>query len=101
MDLPEENKNIEVNLSHSIPNFLNNAKNKCSEEKSTIKKAAFLVLCFMIVEFIGGFCANSIAIMSDAAHLFSDFIGFAISIIAITISEIPATNAMSFGYHRS
>jgi zinc transporter 2 len=55
----------------------------------------------MTIEIIGGYLANSIAIMSDAAHLLSDFLGFIISIISIVISRKKATNEMSFGFHRA
>ena len=61
------------------------------------------VVCFifMIIEFIGGYFAGSIAIMSDAAHLLSDFLGFIISIVSIHISRRTASTEMSFGYHRA
>ena len=55
----------------------------------------------MIIEVIGGYLANSIAIMSDAAHLLSDLLGFLISIISIYISRKVAKNDMSYGYHRA
>lgn len=58
-------------------------------------------LVFMIIEMIGGYIANSIAIMSDAAHLFSDFLGFIISIASIKIAKRQATNYMSYGFHRA
>lgn len=58
-------------------------------------------LVFMIIEIIGGYIANSIAIMSDAAHLFSDFLGFIISIASIKIAKRQATNYMSYGFHRA
>ena len=61
------------------------------------------VICtiFMTIEIIGGYLANSIAIMSDAAHLLSDLLGFLISIISIYISRKVAKNNMSYGYHRA
>ena len=55
----------------------------------------------MTIEFIGGLLAGSMAIMTDAAHLLSDFSGFAISIFSIWIGTRPASNNMSFGYHRA
>ena len=45
-----------------------------------------ICLIFMIIEIIDGYLANSIVIMSDAAHLLSDLLGFVISIISIYIS---------------
>ncbi|KAH1014605.1 hypothetical protein HUJ05_012454 [Dendroctonus ponderosae] len=56
---------------------------------------------FMLAELIGGYFAGSLAVMTDAAHLFSDFIGFLISLLAILLSRKPATKHMTFGYYRS
>jgi len=55
----------------------------------------------MIIEIIGGYLANSIAIMSGAGHLLSDLLGFIISIISIYIRRKVAKNNMSYGYHRA
>ena len=41
---------------------------------------------FICVEVVGGYMANSIAIMSDAAHIASDVIGFGISICSLKIA---------------
>ena len=40
----------------------------------------------MITEFVGGYISNSLAIMTDAAHMFSDVAGFMISFFSIYIS---------------
>jgi zinc transporter 2 len=74
------------------------------KNEDTLKKlwiVSLLCLTFMTIEVIGGYIANSIAIMSDAAHLLSDFLGFIISIVSIYISRRGATHEMSFGYHRA
>lgn len=63
--------------------------------------AAGFCLLFMIAEVIGGYFANSLAIMTDAAHLLSDLAGFFISIFALWVSTRPATSRMSFGFHRA
>nr|CAI5849836.1 unnamed protein product [Callosobruchus analis] len=39
--------------------------------------------------------------MTDAAHLFSDFIGFLISLLAIWIGRKPPSKSMTFGYYRA
>eukprot|EP01022_Parablepharisma_sp_SALTPOND_P001360 TRINITY_DN106186_c0_g1_i1.p1 TRINITY_DN106186_c0_g1~~TRINITY_DN106186_c0_g1_i1.p1 ORF type:complete len:417 (+),score=10.90 TRINITY_DN106186_c0_g1_i1:59-1252(+) len=79
------------------------AKSKAKSKKAANKLIKTTVICgtFMIVEFIGGILANSIAIMSDAAHLLSDFSGFLISLTAIWLSQRPASGVMTFGYHRA
>lgn len=55
----------------------------------------------MIVEVIGGYLSNSVAIMTDAAHMFSDVAGFLISILAIKQGLKAPSRKFSYGYHRS
>ena len=55
----------------------------------------------MSVEIIGGYIANSIAIMSDAAHLLSDVVGIGFSVIGLFIGTKNATRKYSWGYHRA
>ena len=82
----------------------NNAEIYKKQQDEAVKKLTWVcVICtiFMIIEIVGGYLANSIAIMSDAAHLLSDLLGFLISIISIHISRKVAKNDMSYGYHRA
>ena len=51
--------------------------------------------------FAGGKLANSLAIMTDAAHMLSDFASFLISLFALWMANRPATQKMSFGYYRA
>ena len=76
-------------------------KRKQDEAIRKLTWVCVICLIFMIIEIIGGYLANSIAIMSDAAHLLSDLLGFIISIISIYISRKVAKNNMSYGYHRA
>ena len=55
---------------------------------------------FTGVEVAGGYYSGSIAIFTDAAHLCSDVLGFAISMIALKLAQRDATDNMSFGRHR-
>jgi zinc transporter 2 len=45
--------------------------------------------------------AKSIAIFTDSAHLASDMIGFAISIISLKLAQKPANRDLSYGWHRA
>jgi len=63
---------------------------KRDEASESNKKAMKKLLCvtimtlvFVAVEITGGIMANSIAILSDAAHLVSDVAGIGVSIIAL------------------
>ena len=55
----------------------------------------------MGAEVFGGYIADSLAIMTDAAHMFSDFCGFFISIFSIWLARRPSTEIHSYGYHRA
>ena len=49
----------------------------------------------------GGYFSNSLAILTDAAHMMSDFAGFLVSLFAIWLASRPATKRLSFGWHRA
>merc|ERR1719150_1655921 len=61
------------------------------------------VLCAIFVtgEVVGGYLSGSLAIMGDAAHMFSDLASFGVSLMVLWISDRKATKAMTFGYHRA
>ncbi|XP_033233644.1 zinc transporter ttm-1 isoform X2 [Drosophila pseudoobscura] len=54
----------------------------------------------LIIEFLGGYVAGSLAIMTDAAHLATDCISFVIGLVAIWLGGRPPDERMSFGYKR-
>ena len=55
----------------------------------------------MLLEIIGGYYANSLAIVTGAARMMSDVVGFMISYLAIYLGGRPSTFALSFGYARA
>ncbi|KAH8297240.1 hypothetical protein KR044_007895 [Drosophila immigrans] len=83
------------------PGFGANLKSKSAQEaKFKILLAISLCCIFMIIEFLGGYMAGSLAIMADAAHLASDCISFVIGLVAIWLGSRPPDSRMSFGYKR-
>ncbi|KAG1371563.1 metal tolerance protein 1 [Cocos nucifera] len=62
--------------------------------------AVVLCIMFMSVEVAGGIKANSLAILTDAAHLLSDVASFAISLFAVWASGWEATPQRSYGFFR-
>jgi cobalt-zinc-cadmium efflux system protein len=59
-----------------------------------------LTATFFVVEVVGGILTNSLALLSDAAHMFTDVMALAIAITAIRLSRLPADRKRTFGYHR-
>lgn len=65
-----------------------------------LSRAVVICLFFMAVEVAGGLYANSLAILTDAAHLLTDVAGFALSLFAIWASGWEPTPLQTFGYSR-
>lgn len=62
---------------------------------------SFLIIGgFMLVEIIGGFLANSLALLSDGIHMFSDAVSLGVALIAFIYAEKHATVTKTFGYKR-
>lgn len=61
----------------------------------------FLNLIIPVVQIIGGIFANSVALISDATHNFSDFMAVLISYIAYRIGKKGASVRNTFGYKRA
>ena len=59
-----------------------------------------LTTTFLIAEVIGAFVFDSLALLSDAAHMFTDSAALAIALAAIRIGQRPADDARTFGYRR-
>ena len=57
-------------------------------------------LLFCLIELVCGYYSNSITLMADSAHYFSESSCFAIYILSIYVSRKRATNFMSYGFHR-
>ena len=78
-------------------------KKNCKEKEALRKMIRVSIVCmiFMLIEAIGGYIAGSLAIMTDAAHLFSDLSSFMISIFSIWIGQKSANNRCSFGFQRA
>lgn len=54
----------------------------------------------LIAEVIGGLLSGSLALLSDAAHVFMDIFALGLSLLALNLSTRPADDQHSFGWHR-
>ena len=62
--------------------------------------ALALTCLFLVVEVIGGLMTNSLALLSDAAHMATDVVALAISLVAVRLSRRPADARRTYGYAR-
>ncbi|HEV2736405.1 MAG TPA: cation diffusion facilitator family transporter, partial [Longimicrobiaceae bacterium] len=60
-----------------------------------------LAAVYMVAEAVGGWMANSLALLADAGHMLSDVAALALSLFAIWIAQRPATPQRTYGYHRT
>ena len=70
------------------------------ENAKKLTFALILTSTFLVIEVIAGFLTQSLALLSDAAHMFTDAAALAIALVAIKIGKLPADNKRTFGYQR-
>lgn len=56
-----------------------------------------VAMLFLMVELVGGYVSGSVAIMTDAAHLFSDNTSYIFSIMSIYISQKTSNKFYTYG----
>ncbi len=62
--------------------------------------ALLIALVAMLAEGIGGWLANSLALLSDAGHMLADAGAIALSLFALRIGARPADAKRTYGYYR-
>lgn len=70
------------------------------EESKKLKFALLITGAFLLVELIGGLITQSLALLSDAGHMFVDFLSLLISFFALSLALKPATKERTFGLYR-
>jgi cobalt-zinc-cadmium efflux system protein len=59
-----------------------------------------LTLGILVIEIAGGLISNSLALLADAAHVFTDVFGIGFALAAISIGGRPASDSRTFGFLR-
>jgi len=68
---------------------------------SRLALSLFITAGFVVVEALGGFFANSLALLTDAAHNLTDVMALGLSWYAIRLTEQPSNSHNTYGYHRA
>ncbi|MED4204536.1 cation diffusion facilitator family transporter [Neobacillus mesonae] len=71
-----------------------------TSNKKALFSAFLLIAAFMVVEVIGGFLTNSLALLSDAGHMLSDAAALGLSFFAIKLGEKAVSQEKTYGYKR-
>ncbi len=75
--------------------------NVAGQTVSRLALALFLTLAFVLVEAGAGYFANSLALLTDAAHNLTDVIALALSWYAVRLTLQPSNSHNTYGYHRA
>ncbi|MBS5904673.1 MAG: cation transporter [Acetobacteraceae bacterium] len=67
---------------------------------AALTKALALTGAFLLAEVAGAYVFNSLALLSDAAHMLTDALALAVALVAIRIGRRPADRRRTWGYHR-
>ncbi len=62
--------------------------------------ALMLTGIILVAEVIGGLWTGSLALLSDAAHVFMDIFALGLSFLALRLSALPPDDRHTYGYHR-
>jgi cobalt-zinc-cadmium efflux system protein len=66
-----------------------------------MKLAVFLTVGILLLEVVGGILTNSLALLSDAGHVFADVFALGLSWVALVLSGLPPDRRKTYGYFRT
>ncbi|OGD54737.1 hypothetical protein A3K80_00895 [Candidatus Bathyarchaeota archaeon RBG_13_38_9] len=75
-----------------------------SHSKINIKYLAIalaITITFFVVELIGGFLTNSLALLTDAWHMLNDVLALTFALIASWVVRRPVSMKKTYGYYRA
>ncbi|MBI3975499.1 MAG: cation transporter [Armatimonadetes bacterium] len=75
-------------------------RQRAAGTRTVLRLTLVLTTVFMVVEFVAGLLANSLALLADAGHMFTDVTALALSLMAVRLVALPANPRMTYGYYR-
>jgi cobalt-zinc-cadmium efflux system protein len=73
---------------------------RMSDQGSALKRALLLTCLVLAVELAGGLISHSLALLSDAGHVFTDVFALGLAWFAVEQARRPADRRRSYGYQR-
>ena len=67
---------------------------------SGLRAALILTAIFLVAEVVGGLVSNSLTLLADAGHMFTDVGALAFSLFVVWLARQPATSQKTYGYLR-
>src|SRR5881397_2917617 len=70
-------------------------------DERALARALVITATYFAAELVGGILTNSLALQSDAAHMFTDVIALGLGLFGVWIAGRPATDTKTYGYYRA
>ncbi|MDU1890778.1 MAG: cation diffusion facilitator family transporter [Dysgonomonas sp.] len=86
--------------SHDGHNHSHSHNHSHNANKKALTISFILIASFMIIEFVGGYFTNSLALISDAGHMLSDAVALGLSLSALIFGAKAATPSKTYGFKR-
>jgi len=77
------------------------ASNGSRQTQLVLRFSLLATLAYVVVTFVAGVRAHSLALISEAGHNVSDFLALLLSFVAVYLQNRPANHAKTFGYQRT
>ncbi len=78
-----------------------NSTSAGGKHNKSLKIVFAITASYLVIEVVVGFISNSLALLSDAAHMLTDVGGQALALFAIWMSSKPRNNRKTYGYYRT
>ncbi len=69
-------------------------------QRRRMKWVLGITAVFMVVEVVGGILSNSLALLADAGHMFTDVGALTLSLVAMRLAQRPPSPSKTYGYVR-
>jgi cobalt-zinc-cadmium efflux system protein len=70
-------------------------------QRRQLRAALLVTATFLAIEVIGGLISGSLALLADAAHMFTDVAALIMAFAAMTLADRSATKRYTFGFYRA
>src|SRR5581483_12016073 len=72
-----------------------------ARELAALRTGLVVSALLCVAELVGGWWTNSLALVSDAAHMFTDVAALGLTAFAVWIGTRPASGSKTFGWYRA
>ena len=86
---------------HAAPSAPSTNKSGAKRTKTVLRISLVATLAYVVVTFVAGLRAHSLALLSEAGHNASDFLALVLSFAAVYFQTRPVSDSKTFGYQRA